>query len=61
MMLFLNKGGKMKKLGLIIFIVFSTILNAQEQNVQENKIEEKNIKNIDKLDVLDQQSKEFFK
>jgi hypothetical protein len=61
MMLFLNKGGKMKKLGLIIFIVFSTILNAQEQNVQENKIEEKNIKNVDKLDVLDQQSKEFFK
>ena len=57
----LNKRGKMKNLGLIIFIVFSTILNAQEPNVQENKIEEKSVSNVDKLDVLDQQSKEFFK
>src|SRR5574344_1400435 len=57
----LNKRGKMKNLGLIIFIVFSTIINAQEPNVQENKIEEKSVSNVDKLDVLDQQSKEFFK
>lgn len=44
----------MRKIGVIIFIIFSTFLYAQEQ-------EDKSIQNGDKLDVLDQQSKEFFK
>ncbi len=61
MMLFLNKRGKMKKLGLIILIAISTIVNAQETNTPGIKIEEKSAQNVDKLDMLDQQSKEFFK
>src|SRR5574344_601211 len=61
MMLFLNKRGKMKKLGLIILIAISTIINAQETNTPGIKIEEKSAQNVDKLDMLDQQSKEFFK
>jgi len=60
-MLFLNKRGKMKKLGLIILIAISTIVNAQETNTPGIKIEEKSAQNVDKLDMLDQQSKEFFK
>ena len=61
MMLFLNKRGKMKKLGLIILIAILTIVNAQEINTTATKIEEKSAQNVDKLDMLDQQSKEFFK
>ncbi len=61
MMLFLNKRGKMKKLGLIILIAILTIVNAQEINTTATKIEEKSAQNVDKLDILDQQSKEFFK
>ncbi len=57
----LNKRGKMKKLGLIILIAISTIINAQETNAPTTKIEEKPTQNVDKLDMLDQQSKEFFK
>lgn len=57
----LNKRGKMKKLGLIILIAISTIINAQETNAPATKIEEKPTQNVDKLDMLDQQSKEFFK
>ncbi len=57
----LNKRGKMKKLGLIILIAISTIINAQETNTSATKIEEKPTQNVDKLDMLDQQSKEFFK
>ncbi|TLT05245.1 hypothetical protein [Aliarcobacter cibarius] len=51
----------MKKLGLIILIAISTIINAQETNTSATKIEEKPTQNVDKLDMLDQQSKEFFK
>ncbi|WP_151029401.1 SH3 domain-containing protein [Aliarcobacter cibarius] len=51
----------MKKLGLIILIAISTIVNAQETNTPGIKIEEKSAQNVDKLDMLDQQSKEFFK
>ncbi|WP_157833397.1 hypothetical protein [Aliarcobacter cibarius] len=51
----------MKKLGLIILIAISTIINAQETNAPTTKIEEKPTQNVDKLDMLDQQSKEFFK
>src|SRR5574344_79511 len=50
----------MKKLGLTILIAISTIVNAQE-TATVTKIEENSTQNVDKLDMLDQQSKEFFK
>ena len=51
MMLYLSKRESMKKIGLILLGFFLLIsLQAEEK-----------INNIDKLDALDQQSKEFFK
>lgn len=53
MNLSLNKRENMKKIGLILFcIILNSSLFAQE---------DKEVKNIDKLDALDKQSKEFFK
>ena len=51
MMLYLSKRESMKKTGLIL-LGFLLIISLQA---------EEKINNIDKLDALDQQSKEFFK
>ena len=51
MMLYLSKRESMKKIGLIL-LGFLLIISLQA---------EEKINNIDKLDALDQQSKEFFK
>jgi len=49
------KRKKMKKISLIIVFVF-TVINLYAQEVNKESME-----NVDKLDVLDQQSKNFFK